>query len=165
MNRFISILIVLLQYSLSVFGICLAENQVCGKRSSMIHQLDKALTEIKKNCGREPRLKMDWKSFESLIGGNDSYNVDACVKPIEFFVDFCAVNRVQAKNFLSSIEIFECQGVGIDKQALGLKNGSLKFLMDPTNDWRSNRKGPSVSDFVNQEMKNIFKINADNEEK
>lgn len=33
-------------------------------------------------------------------------------------------------------------------------------MMDPTNDWRSDRKGSSVSGFVTQEMKSIFKIGA-----
>ncbi|GEM_PF-3474143 len=160
MKRFIFIWFVLLQDTFLQASPCLTDHQICTKRSTFIYQLDRALSDINKACGREPSLYIDWKSFEPVLAGKDTYSVDACVQPLSFFTEYCGVNLDQAKKLLNTIEGFECVSTGIDKQALSYKGGILKFMMDPTNDWRSDRKGPSASQFVQQEMKNIFKVTA-----
>jgi hypothetical protein len=160
MKRFIFIWFVLFQDTFSLASPCLTDHQICRKRSSMIYQLDKALTEINKACGREPSLYIDWKSFEPILAGKDTYSVDACMLPLAFFTEYCEANFEQAKKLLNTVEGFECVGTGVDKQAISFKTGVLKFMMDPTNDWRSDRKGPAVSGFVTQEMKSIFEIGA-----
>lgn len=160
MKRCLFIVFVLLQYTFSKASTCLTDHQICNKRSTMIYQLDKALTEIKTACGREPSLYIDWKSFEPILAGKDTYNVDACMIPFHFFTEYCGVNLEEAKKVLNTVEGFECAAAAVDKQTFTFKSGILRFQMDPTNDWRSDRKGPAVSAFVQQEMKSIFKVSA-----
>tara|TARA_B110001454_G_scaffold219201_1_gene251877 strand:- start:17996 stop:18805 length:810 start_codon:yes stop_codon:yes gene_type:complete len=155
---FISILL----SNFAIAAECLTDHQICRKRSSMIYQLDKVLSEIKEACGREPSLYIDWKSFEPILAGKDTYSVDSCTAPIVFFTELCRANLEQGKKLLNTVEGFECSAAGVDKQAIDFKNGNLNFAMDPTNDWRSDRKGPSVSDFVKKEMKALFKVSVSN---
>jgi hypothetical protein len=137
---------------------------MCSKRSSFIYQLDRTLTEVENACGQEPKLKMDWKSFASTLEGNDTYRPDDCLRPIQFFKSFCETDPDNAKKILKSIQIFECTGAGKDQQALSFKDKKLLFMYDPTNDWRSDKKGLAVAEFVNQEMKKIFQIKVSSSE-
>jgi hypothetical protein len=164
MKRFIITVCVLFQYTFSQSSPCLTDSQICSKRSSLVYQLDKVLREIKTACGREPGLSVDWKSFEPILAGKDTYSIEACTAPMAFFTELCGTNLEQGKKLLNTVEGFECSGAGVDKQAIEFKNGNLKFAMDPTNDWRSDRKGLSVNDFVKREMKNVFKVSVSNKQ-
>jgi hypothetical protein len=139
---------------------CLVDSQLCRKRSNFIYELDKLSVSLFKACGKEPKFEMDWNSFTKTLGGSDRYSADPCLKPLEFFVEFCETDKIKASSIFKMIDRFECHNADIDKQKIEFKNKRLVFAADPTNDYRSDRNGPSVMDYVRSELKKEFKINV-----
>lgn len=137
---------------------CSVDYQVCRKRSVFIYQLNMVLESLEKSCSIQPRVVVKWESFLKVLGGNDTYGANDCLLPLKFFVEFCDVNPTQAKSVLSTISNFECLASEKGSQSISFKNKTVSFRSDPTNDYNSDRKGPSSADYVMKEMKSIFNL-------
>jgi hypothetical protein len=160
MSRLLFFLFSLLIFSKSIFSTeCVVDTELCRTRGGFIYQLNKLYQEVQKDCGKKISYQMDWTSFSKLYKTTQDYSSDPCLIVLETIDQFCKTDLSESKKLLDKVDVIQCKFAEKDKRVLKVENKKIVFESDLTNDFRSDRPGPSNTAFVSEELKKMFSLN------
>ncbi len=164
MKRALSLIICLHFIPFRLFANCVVDVELCRERGTLIYQLAQLKEKLQNSCKKGIGVEIDWPGFKNYLIANRDYSISPCLIPLEQIADFCQKDLNSTKSILAKVDTLHCQLGGKDQRQLKLVGRSLMFSADLSNDFRSERPGPSDSAFVKEELQKLFNLNVQSRE-